>query len=581
MKKKMMKLAMIALLFFVIFSTITGIRGFFEEEPKEIEFTEFTTLLESNGIQEVMINFGAAKFEFLDNKGDLYVTDNPRLDDFKNTLLLSEVKVTEVIANDALKNIILSIIPLAIYLTLFYFMFRGSMKGTTSIITPKKSKRAESVTENYDNVAGNEEAKRDMMYLVNFLKDPQKYVDAGASLPKGVMLVGPPGTGKTLMARATAGEAGVPFFYANASQFIEMFAGVGAKRVRELFEEAKKNAPCIVFIDEFDAVGGKRGGREGHSEATQTITELLNNLDGFEANTGILVMGATNRLEDLDSAVIRPGRFDRHVTIGLPDKEDRLKILELHAKNKKLSSDVDLEALAKTTIGFAGAGLRTLMNEAAINAVMNDRTEISNADLDKAFYKIIMKGDEKINKHSDPKKTELVAWHEAGHALVAKLQGKSVTKVTIIPSTSGAGGVTFIPPEQMGLMSKKDLLDDIKVSYAGRAAEYILYGDPMLITTGAYSDIGKATEVIKEMIRYYGMTERFGMINLDIIEYKDDVTQIASEMANKLYDETISLLEENKDKLKAIAELLIKAETIDEKMLDEVISDGNVIEVVA
>lgn len=570
MKKTLINIAMVLLLFTVVFASVSGVKGLFTTDPVVAEYLTFESMLDTGEVQEVMINFNSAMFQFTDLKGDLFVTDNPRQQDFKSKLLKSDVKVTEVVKSDTLKNLILAIIPLALYLGLFYFMFKGSMKGASGIIA-KKVKRAESVTENYESVAGNEEAKRDMMYLVDFLKDPQKYIEMGASLPKGVMLVGPPGTGKTLMARATAGEAGVPFFYANASQFIEMYAGVGAKRVRELFDEARKNAPCIVFIDEFDAIGSKRGGKSGHDESTQTITELLNYLDGFESNAGVMVMAATNRLEDIDSAAIRPGRFDRHVTIGLPDKEDRLKILKLHSKNKKLSEDVNLEALAKTTIGFAGAGLKTIMNEAAINAVMNNRQEITKVDIDKAFYKIIMKGDEKIGKEKCVPDLDLVAWHEAGHALVAKLQNKSVTKVTIIRSTSGAGGVTFIPPDKMGLHTKKELLEMVMVDYAGRAAELLLRKDPMLITTGASSDIKNATETFVEIIKYYGMTDKFGMINLDIIGYKEDITEVASEMANELYKKTVTLLKENEGLLKMVAELLLDKETVDEEQLDEVI----------
>jgi len=572
MKKNLINIAMVLLLFTVILASVSGVKGLFITKPEPVDYLVFDTMFVTDQVQEVKINFNASTFTFVDLNGDVFTTDNPRLENFKNKLLINGVKVTEVYKSDTLKNLILAIIPLALYLGLFYFMFKGSMKGTTSIIN-KKVKRAEAVSENFDSVAGNEEAKRDMTYLVDFLKDPQKYVEMGASLPKGVMLVGPPGTGKTLMARATAGEAGVPFFYQNASQFIEMYAGVGAKRVRELFDEARKNAPCIVFIDEFDAIASKRGGREGHSESTQTITELLNYLDGFESNAGVLVMAATNRLEDLDSAAVRPGRFDRHVTIGLPDKEDRLKILKLHANNKKLSEDVNLESLAKTTIGFAGAGLKTIMNEAAINAVMNNRKEITKVDIDKAFYKIIMKGDEKIGKDKFIQDLDLVAWHEAGHALMAKLQNKSVTKVTIIRSTSGAGGVTFIPPDKMGLYTKKELLEEIMVDYAGRAAEFMLRRDPMLITTGASSDIRNATDTFVEIIKYYGMTDKFGMINLDIIGYKEDITEVASEMANDLYAKTVALLEENESLLKAVAELLLDKETIDEEQLDEVIKN--------
>lgn len=330
---------------------------------------------------------------------------------------------------------------------------------------------------------------------------------------------------------------------------------------------------------QIDAVGGKRGYANSHSEREQTINALLNEMDGFNGSEGILVIAATNRLEMLDDALIRPGRFDRHIAIELPDLKGRLEILQLYARNKKFADDVDLEQIAKTTIGFAGSDLKTLLNEATIIAVDNGRDYITRDDIDKALYQMIMQGHAKEDREDRKKEEiELVAWHEAGHAVAAKLlTDKSVPKVTVVPSTSGAGGVTFITPDKMGLHSKEDLVNDIKINYAGRIAEYLLLGDESKITTGAASDIKQATKNIRAMIESYGMTDSFGMLNLNDLDVDGKlVVEEAKKMSKEIYEETLDLLSKNKHLVEAVAKALMEKETIEEKELDEILKANQI-----
>lgn len=575
-KNKWVQFAIIMLFAFFIVSKIDV---FFDVEHfKEISYTEFQQMVEKNEVQKVSINFNEAKFSFSDTKGNLYSTDNPRSEGFKEYLLKNDIKVAEKTSSSPFWTSLLStVLSLVLWIAVFSFLFKGAFKSMTPLQN-EASKKVATSNVKFSDIAANNESKRDMINLVNFLKNPKKYVGAGATMPKGVIFYGPPGTGKTLMAKAIAGEAGVPFFSMSGSDFVEMYVGVGAKRVRELFKEAKKHAPCVVFIDEIDAVGGKRGFGNSHSEREQTINALLNEMDGFSGSEGILVIAATNRIEMLDDALVRPGRFDRHIAIDLPDLKGRLEILLLHSQNKKLGDDVDLEQLAKTTIGFAGSDLKTLLNEATIIAVDNEHEYITSEDIDKAFYQMVMQGhikeDREDRKHDE---VELVAWHEAGHAVVAKLlTNKSVPKVTIIPSTSGAGGVTFITPDKMGLHSKRDLINDVKINYGGRIAEYLLLGDEDKITTGASSDIKQATKNIRAMIESYGMTDSFGLLNLKDFEYVDNklIVEEAQKLSKTIYQETLDLLTENKHLVQAVAEALMEKETIDEEELDQILESN-------
>lgn len=424
----------------------------------------------------------------------------------------------------------------------------------------------------FNDVEGIEELKADITRLVDCLKNPKKYESIGARPPKGVILYGPPGTGKTLIAKAIAGEAGVPFFSAAGSDFCEMYVGVGAKRVRELYKKARKAAPCIVFIDEIDAVASQRG-NDTNSERDQTINALLAELDGFNSSKNIITICATNRLDMLDSAFKRAGRFDLKLAVGLPDKKGRTRILEIHSRDKKLSKEIDLEVIANKTSGFSGAELEALLNESALCAVGKNKEEIDYEDIDDAFFKIVMQGNKK-KREKITEMNKIVAWHEAGHTLVTKLLTEdSVSSVTIIGSSSGAGGVTFrTPKDDNMLQSKKYLEDNIKIMYGGRAAEEIYFKDPNSITTGASQDIKQATSIIKDYLSLYGMGDK-GMLDLSQFEREfKNVIDEASILSKKLYEETVNLLKENYSLLKTLAETLLKEETLDEMQINKIIN---------
>lgn len=438
---------------------------------------------------------------------------------------------------------------------------RGSMHTKKEDTSADKIKKV-----TFDDVQGIDELKPDLYRLVDCLKNPKKYQDLGARMPKGMILYGPPGTGKTLIAKALAGEAGVPFHSACGSDFVEKYVGVGAQRVRELYKQARKSAPSIVFIDEIDAVGGGRGD-SNNSEKDQTINALLAELDGFKGSDNVLTICATNRLDILDPALMRAGRFDLKLAVGLPDKEGREAILKLHSKNKKLAKGVNIPHIAKQTVGFSGAELEALLNESALIAAANDKKSIDTEDIENAFFKIIMQGNKKKNKEDD-KQLELIAWHESGHTLITKLLTKTgVPTVTIIGSTSGAGGVTFMSPEEEKLSSKKDLRNEIKISYGGRAAEELLLGNSEDITTGASADIRQATSVIKSYISNYGMGDK-GLLDVKQLTSQYDVLDEATKLSNELYKETIDFLRENLDKLKALATALLEKETLYEDEID-------------
>lgn len=560
----------VLIVFFSILIITTILANMDFKKANSISYNEFIELVERGEVEEVIISFSSDKFEFIDKNGKIFETDNPRDTNFKKYLLEKNIDVSVIKIDKEL--LILNIILFVLKIAIWVFLIKLIYSATGASIFKKKEVQVKDIPNvKFSNIAGNNETKEDMKFLVEFLKNPNKYYEIGAKLPKGVVLYGPPGTGKTLTAKAIAGEAGVPFFTASGSDFIEMYAGLGAKRVRDLFEEARKNAPCIVFIDEIDAIGTRRGEIGGNSEKDQTINALLAELDGFNTKEPIIVMVATNRVEDLDPALIRPGRFDRHIAINLPDNNDRIDILKVHAKNKKIENDVDLEELAKLTIGFSGAALEALLNEAAIIAVNKGASKIRKEHIDDAYFKMVMKGHKKENKGETNKdELELVAYHEAGHALCAKLlTNNDVPKVTIIPSTSGAGGVTFNIPKKMGLFTKREVLNNIKVLYAGRAAEYILRGTEDEITTGASEDLKQATKYIHAYFSEFGMSEKYGMLKIeDEKVYIDEAIKLSKE----LYEETLEFLENNKDKLEKIAEELIEKETLNEEDLDRIIS---------
>ncbi|PLS15035.1 hypothetical protein CVD28_24455 [Bacillus sp. M6-12] len=546
-----------------------------DKKPKEITYNEFLTKAEKGELKEATINYGDSTFTVTDKKDNIYTTDNPRTENFKEFLLKEDIQVKEEGSSSGFSFLSTFGTILLIMIVFSFFMKKNTPQAQmkNQVVQTKATEVSKIPPIRFDHIAGNETVKKDVQFIIDFLKNPAKYKEMGARMPKGTILYGPPGTGKTLLAKAIAGEAGVPFFSVSGSDFVEMYVGVGARRVRELFAEARKKAPAIIFIDEIDAVGKKRG-TDNNTEKDQTINALLTQLDGFTSSEGIVVIGATNRLEMLDEALIRPGRFDKHVAIPLPELKERKEILKLHTKNKKIMDNVNLDALAKMTIGFSGAGLETLMNESAIIAVSKGKESIDNNDVDDAFYKVVMRGDKKSTKDVNQEQLRLVAWHEAGHALVAKLlTKKSVPKVTIIPSTSGAGGVTFIIPEKAGLHTKKDLISEVQTLYAGRIAEFLLTKDESLITTGASQDIKQATNILLGMIKELGMTDEFGMLYVEALSgvKDDDVLKEAKKMSKEIYEKTLTLMTEHQHLLEEIALALLERETIEEDELNQIV----------
>lgn len=493
---------------------------------------------------------------------------------FAETFLSAEEKQTNIVNLQYTHIMVYGMLALAFIIPAVIYNKKQKTAVAVSTGGAPVQKSAEGVPDvKFDDVEGIEELKSDIMRIVDCLKNPKKYEAIGARTTKGVILYGPPGTGKTLIAKAIAGEAGVPFFSMVGSDFVEKYVGVGAQRVRDLYKKARKAAPCIVFIDEVDAVAGQRG-RDENTESDQTINALLAELDGFKSSDNIVTICATNRLDMLDSAFKRAGRFDLKLAVGLPDKKGRKNILGVHAKNKKLHSEVDLEVLANKTVGFSGAELEALLNEAALVAVGKDKKEIDYEDIDDAFFKLVMQG----NKKKREKITEVnkvVAWHEAGHTLATKLlTDDSVPSVTIVGSSSGAGGVTFRTPQEDNILHSKKYLESlIQVMYAGRAAEEIYFGDEDSITTGASQDIKQASGIIKEYLSIYGMGN-LGMLDLGQFRHDyEDIVSEASKMAKSLYSSVLKLLEENKETLKNLAEQLLEKETLVESEIDEILGN--------
>lgn len=518
------------------------------------------------------------------------LTQNELFDQSKVTLEDSQPSET----GSVLLSIASIVLPMLVIGGLLVFMFRqaqgqnnqalGFGKSRARLYGNEKSKVV------FDEIAGNDEAKQDLAEVVDFLKHPKKFLEVGAKIPKGVLLVGPPGTGKTLLARAVAGEAEVPFFSISGSEFVEMFVGVGASRVRDLFEKAKKNAPCIIFIDEIDAVGRRRGSGMGggHDEREQTLNQILVEMDGFETGTNVIVLAATNRSDVLDPALLRPGRFDRRVNISLPERKDREAILKVHFKNKPADDTVDLDKLAAKTAGSSGADLANIANEAAIIAARHNRKTINNSDVTEAFEKVAIGPERKAKVMSDHEK-EMTAYHEAGHALVGHVLPDSdpVHKVTIIPR-GGTGGVTwFIPPEDKSYTSLVEFKDVLARALGGRIAEEVMYGKDK-VTTGAGSDLRKATEIARDMVLEQGMSEAFrdqvfhedsGGLMFDKMTherpYSDETAAMIDQEVAKLMKEAAErarvVIKANKNYLKVLADKLLEEETIDDAMVAEVL----------
>ena len=554
----------------------------------EISYSKFIQLLDNGQVESVVINSDNLKVT-LKNGGKLgndTKTVVATEDENELTKRLDEANVEfkrekPNMAGELLYAILSFVVPVVLMFALISLFFRRMNKGGGMMGGVGKSKAKAYVQKEtgvtFKDVAGQDEAKESLQEVVDFLHNPGKYTEIGAKLPKGALLVGPPGTGKTLLAKAVAGEAHVPFFSLSGSDFVEMFVGVGASRVRDLFEEAKKNAPCIIFIDEVDAIGKTRDSRfGGNDEREQTLNQLLAEMDGFDTSKGLLILAATNRPEVLDPALLRPGRFDRRVIVDRPDLKGRVSILKVHAKNVSLDETVDLEGIALATSGAVGSDLANMINEAAILAVKNGRKAVSQKDLLEAV-EVVLVGKEKKDRILSMEERRIVSYHEVGHALVSALQKDSepVQKITIVPRTMGAlGYVMHVPEEEKYLNTKKEL-EAMLVGYlGGRAAEEIVFDT---VTTGAANDIEQATKVARAMITQYGMSERFGLMGLAETQnqYLDGravmncgdstATEIDHEVMKLLkhsYDEAKRLLSENREALDKIAEFLIERETI-------------------
>lgn len=534
---------------------------------KEIDYTQFENLVKTNSVEEIKFSKSNSTLIIVNKNGELFKTIDPGYETFRQEHMTKGIKFSEKKKIDTLS--ILSFgISLAILSTFRKQLGIGNHNA-------KKLEGDGVPKDRFDDILGLDEVKTDLKLAVKYLNNPQEFKDVGATMPTGMIFYGPPGTGKTLLARAVAGEANVPFFSISGSNFVELYAGAGAKKVRNLFDEARKNAPCIIFIDEIDAVGKKRSSSDngGSDERDQTLNEFLTQLDGFEDNEGILVISATNRIETLDEALLRPGRFGKHIKIPLPkNKKERFDILKLHASNKKVDDSI-LEYMAKITVGCSGADLQNLLNESALIQKLEDKDAIDLEIADKAFFKIATKGSKILSKERTELDNKIISWHEAGHALASKLYGEEFVQVTISGSSSGIGGFSLSSNGDDKLLRLSDLKREVKVLYSGRIAESFVLGDD--ITIGASNDIEKASEIISDMITYYGMNSSKTMLNLDIIEDKKHLIEEAKIIAESLYEEALKDLYTNKHILEDIANTLLENETLYDSDVEEILNKHN------
>ena len=570
-------IAFIITLMLVVNFLFPGVNG--EKDDSIVSYNEFMTMVQEGKVAEVNYDSYSSYILFTmkdDESETLYQTDNPRDSKFKREMLEYDIVVNEVEFESGFwsmaGSIILLVVQYGLMMGMFMLIFK-KMQGGTDEMTIQTSS-----TNKFADVAGLEEVKESLLTTVDMLKNPKKYQQAGARISKGVLLSGPPGTGKTLLARAVAGEAGVNFIAVTGSDFDNKYVGVGADKVRKIFAQAKKQAPCILFIDEIDAIGCRRADTD-NSYSRQTINQLLGCMDGFDASAGIFVFAATNAPESLDPALLRPGRFDSCFTVGLPDTaKDREAIIKLYLKNKKIDQTVSIPTLAKQTIGCSPAAIEAMINEAAIESVKNGGI-INQTNIDDAFYRQLMNGHKKKNWERDEAELKTVAWHEAGHALVGYLQHQEVSKISIVPTTSGAGGVTIFNQKKMGMYSKAEMENHVRTLYAGRNAEILLNGEDK-ITTGASNDIAQATRSIKHMVSVYGMS-KYGLLNLE--ELHVPTSELIAEyqtISQKLEAESMAILTEHRDLLDKLANTLIERETLEEAEVlaifennEEVISD--------
>ena len=609
MKKRWRNAGLYALLVLVVIALLTSFIDGSQQgnQTEKLRYSEFISRVNSNDVTRVTIVQDQAQARVKTEDGTIYDVNLPP-EDKQIYDLLSEKKVDVAISPSGTDNVLFRtagsfILPFLLLIGLFFLLRRAQGGPGNQAMNFGKSKarvQMEPQTQvTFGDVAGIDQAKLELTEVVDFLKNAERFTAVGAKIPKGVLLVGPPGTGKTLLARAVAGEAGVPFFSISGSEFVEMFVGVGASRVRDLFEQAKSNAPCIVFIDEIDAVGRQRGAGlgGGNDEREQTLNQLLTEMDGFEGNTGIILIAATNRPDVLDSALLRPGRFDRQVVVDRPDYSGRLEILNVHARGKTISKDVDLDKIARRTPGFTGADLSNLLNEAAILAARRNLTEVSMDEVNDAIDRV-MAGPEKKDRVMSERRKELVAYHEAGHALVGALMPDydAVQKISIIPR-GRAGGLTWFTPSEdrleSGLYSRSYLRNRMAVALGGRIAEEIIYGEDE-VTTGASSDLQQVARDARQMITRFGMSERLGPVALgrqqggnmflgrDISSERDFSEETASvideevrTLVDQAYDRAKDVLVSNRHILDKLAEMLIEKETVDAEELQQLLNTSD------
>ena len=603
MKNSMKTLAMWLIIFIIVVVLISSI---IENTDNKLAYSDLIAKIESGEVNEIRLSSDGTKVEVeLKNENFAKEVNIPSVDNLMESLneSMRAGSVTVTKESQSIWMVIFSLLTpfgLLIIFFIFWFLLMGGTQGGNNgagktmsfgksrarMINPTDKNRV-----TFDDVAGVDEEKEELEEIVEFLKSPRKFTEMGARIPKGVLLVGHPGTGKTLLAKAVAGEAGVPFFFISGSDFVEMFVGVGASRVRDLFEEAKRKAPCIIFIDEIDAVGRQRGAGlgGGHDEREQTLNQLLVEMDGFSANEGVIVLAATNRPEMLDKALLRPGRFDRQIVVSNPDVKAREQILEVHSRKKKLADDVDLKTIAKNTSGFSGADLENVLNEAALLAARRNLTQIGMQEVEDAMVKVTM-GPEKRTRVRRDKEQKLVAFHEAGHAVVSRFLPTQdpVHQISIVPRGMAGGYTMYRPTEDKSFMSRTEMVENIISLLGGRVAEKLVLDD---ISTGASNDIERATQIARNMVTKYGMSERIGTITLgsnqeevflgrDFAtqkEYSEETAAIIDEEVKSIIDfayrKAAEILQAHMDKLTAVANVLLEKEKIDGEEFDQIFNE--------
>ncbi|PAV37756.1 cell division protein FtsH [Bacillus licheniformis] len=594
--------------YLLILLVVIGVVSYFQTANPKTEnmtYSDFVSNLENGKVENVSIQPVRGVYEVRGQlttyeKDQYFLTHVPEgkgADQIIDQVKKTKIQIEPAQEANGWMTFFTTIIPFVIIFILFFFLLNQAQGGGSRVMNFGKSK-AKLYTEEkkrvkFKDVAGADEEKQELVEVVDFLKDPRKFAELGARIPKGVLLVGPPGTGKTLLAKACAGEAGVPFFSISGSDFVEMFVGVGASRVRDLFENAKKNAPCLIFIDEIDAVGRQRGAGlgGGHDEREQTLNQLLVEMDGFSANEGIIIIAATNRADILDPALLRPGRFDRQITVDRPDVKGREAVLQVHARNKPLDESVNLKAIAMRTPGFSGADLENLLNEAALVAARQDKKKIDMRDIDEATDRVIA-GPAKKSRVISKKERNIVAYHEAGHTVIGLVldEADMVHKVTIVPRGQAGGYAVMLPKEDRYFQTKPELLDKIVGLLGGRVAEEIIFGE---VSTGAHNDFQRATGIARRMVTEFGMSEKLGPLQFgqsqggqvflgrdfnndqnysDAIAYEID--KEIQRFIKECYERAKTILTENRDKLELIAQTLLEVETLDAEQIKHLSEHG-------